>query len=430
MDYFSLQQKIALARSLITKTSPAYVQFYITARCNLACEQCNIIYADANAQEMTIDQIRLMAENLAAIGVCVILLIGGEPFVRKDLPEIVKAFTENGIHVRMQTNGLATRQALEECVRNGAHDISISLDSLRPELQDTINGGFRKSWERAINSVSVINDIFPENGTAFFNNVLMPRNLHDIQDVIRFASAIGWGVSVVPVHVSTPDKPRGFQTFDDEAVVTFPKERYAEVKKAVEHLKSLRKSGLNLYDSDEYLDDVYRFVAKEPLQWRRRNNNVCDSPNLYFAIAPNGNLKVCCDYEPNGRYPVYDPEFPELVSGRTDLRGRLFVHAIMQRLHVWQLPRDHDLGPLHEGDDRALPLFQRSSAGAAEVRRPATARDRGANSVGPHRRASGSRRHARTADQARLLTRTDEQAPGPSLSAAETSLDVARSCSR
>jgi len=211
----------------------------------------------------------------------------------------------------MQTNGLATRQALEECVRNGAHDISISLDSLRPELQDTINGGFRKSWERAINSVSVINDIFPENGTAFFNNVLMPRNLHDIQDVIRFATAIGWGVSVVPVHVSTPDKPRGFQTFDDEAVVTFPKERYAEVKKAVEHLKSLRRSGLNLYDSDEYLDDVYRFVAKEPLQWRRRNNNVCDSPNLYFAIAPNGNLKVCCDYEPNGRYPVYHPEFPD-----------------------------------------------------------------------------------------------------------------------
>ena len=34
------------------------------------------------------------------------------------------------------------------------------------------------------------------------------------------------------------DKPRGFQTFDDEAVVTFPKERYAEVKKAVEHFKS------------------------------------------------------------------------------------------------------------------------------------------------------------------------------------------------
>src|SRR5260370_30605680 len=108
-----------------------------------------------------------MADNLAAIGVCMVLLIGGEPFVRKDLPDIVKAFTERGIHVRMQTNGLATRKALEECVRNGAHDISISLDSLRPELQDTINGGFRQSRGPPPPSASVIHEVFPANGSAF-----------------------------------------------------------------------------------------------------------------------------------------------------------------------------------------------------------------------------------------------------------------------
>ena len=195
----------------------------------------------------------------------------------------------------------------------------------RPELQDTINGGFRKSWERAINSVSIINDIFPENGTAFFNNVLMPRNLHDIQDVIRFASAIGWGVSVVPVHVSTPDKPRGFQTFDDEAVVTFPKERYAEVKMAVEHLKSLRRSGLNLYDSTRSRRCL-PLRRKRAAAMAQRNNNVCNSPNLYFAIAPNGNLKVCCDYEPNGVIRSMIPSSPPGIGTdaftRTSIRSR------------------------------------------------------------------------------------------------------------
>lgn len=312
MNYFSLRQKLALARSLVTKTSPAYVQFYITARCNLTCEQCNIIYADANAKEMNIDQIRLMAENLAIIGVCMVLLIGGEPFIRNDLPEIVKAFTDQGMHVRLQTNGLASRAALEKCVYNGAHDISISLDSLRPHTQDTINGGFNKSWDRAISTVSLINEIFPENSTAFFNTVMMPRNLYDIQDVIRFATVIGWGVSVVPVHVTMPDKPRGFQTFDDNETVTFSKGLLVEVKREIENLKSLRRSKFNLYDSDEYLDDVYRYIAGEALRWRRRNNNTCDSPNLYFAIAPNGNLKVCCDFEANGQYSVFDSEFPNL----------------------------------------------------------------------------------------------------------------------
>ena len=80
---------------------------------------------------------------MAEIGVCIVLLIGGEPFVRRDLPEIVRAFTEVGIHVRLQTNGLATKQALEACIANGAKDISISLDSLRPGKQDN-----HKRWLR------------------------------------------------------------------------------------------------------------------------------------------------------------------------------------------------------------------------------------------------------------------------------------------
>ena len=316
MEYFSLSQKLALARSLVRKTSPVYVQFYITARCNLTCEQCNIIFADANAQEMTIGQIRRMAENMAEIGVCIVLLIGGEPFVRRDLPEIVRAFTEVGIHVRLQTNGLATKQALEACIANGAKDISISLDSLRPGKQDTINGGFAKSWERAIHSMALVNEVFPDNATAFFNTVLMPRNLQDIPDVVRFATAIGWGVSVVPVHVTTPDQPRSYRTLDDIKVVTFPDKQRTSVKselrEVIETMKELRRNGYNLYDSDEYLDDILRFVVGEPLEWRRRNGNVCDSPNLYFAVAPNGNLKVCCDFELDDSYPVYDDGFPEL----------------------------------------------------------------------------------------------------------------------
>ncbi len=317
MAYFSGQQKLRLARSLLTKTSPAYVQFYITARCNLACEQCNIIYADADSREMNIHQIRRMAENFAEIGVCMVLLIGGEPFARRDLPEIVEAFTANDIHVRMQTNGLATREMLERCVAAGGHDISISLDSLEPAVQDRINGGFERSWDRAIRTVATVNEIFPENGSAFFGTVLMPRNLEHVADVLEFATAIGWGVSLVPAHVASPSHPRGFRSFDDDGVCRFSPDRFPRVREVLEELKALRNQGMALYDSDEYLDDVYRFVAGEPLRWRRRNQGVCDSPQLYFAVEPNGNLNPCCDYKLDASFPVFDASFPDLYrSGR------------------------------------------------------------------------------------------------------------------
>jgi MoaA/NifB/PqqE/SkfB family radical SAM enzyme len=297
-----------LAVSAVTKDAPIYVQFYVTARCNLACEQCNIIYANADQEECTTDQARAIAENLAAIGTSVVLLTGGEPFVRKDIVEIAKALMDNGIHPRLQTNGLATRAKLQEMVAIGAHDISISLDSVVPQIQDAINGGFDRSWERAIRTISMVNELFPEESFAAFGCVLAPRNLEHIASVIRFATSIGWWVSIVPAHQTPISEPRSFSTFDPSLL--FKPEQYPRVREVLEEVKALRDAGFNVYDSDEYLDDIYRFIIREPIQWRRRNGDVCDSPNLYFAIQPNGDMAVCCDYRLPQSYPVFDPQFP------------------------------------------------------------------------------------------------------------------------
>ena len=316
MTLFNLTQQYNFAKSFIFKKSPLYVQFYITARCNLACEQCNIIYSDAKHQEMDIDQINKVAENLKKIGVNIVLLIGGEPFIRKDIDKIVKAFTSRNIHVRMQTNGIATEKQLKSCVDYGGKDISISLDTLEPSLQDEINGGFKKSWTRAINTISNVSNIFPENSTAFFNSVIMPKNLNQIIKVIKFATKIGWGVSLVPVHVSTPDHTMGYRTLDYDNNVTFNKSNESEIKELLIKLKEIKKD-YNLYDSDEYLDDVEKFLLNKPVDWRKKNNDICDSPNLYFAISPSGTLKTCCDYEATKNIFVYGDDFPDLYhSGK------------------------------------------------------------------------------------------------------------------
>lgn len=310
MNYFNLNQKINFARSFIFKNSPLYVQFYITPRCNLACEQCNIIYADAKHHEMSIDQIKMVAKNLKKIGVNIVLLIGGEPFVRKDIDKIVEAFVDQSIHVRMQTNGIASPDMLRKCVSAGGKDISISLDTLQPELQDEINGGFNNSWNRAIKTISNVSKIFPENATAFFNSVIMPKNLKSIKQVIKFATKIGWGVSLVPVHVSNVNKPQAYRTLDFENNVTFDKDSEFEIKNLTLELKKLKKK-YNLYDSVEYIEDIENFLLKKPLKWRSKNKNICDSPNLYFAISPSGTLKSCCDFEIEKNYYVFENDFPE-----------------------------------------------------------------------------------------------------------------------
>ena len=74
--------------------------------------------------------------------------------------------------------------------------------------------------------------------------------------------------------------------------------------------KGMRRRRFLLYDSDEYLDDIYRFVTGEPLHWRRRNHDVCDSPNLYFAIAPTATSRRVSTSSSMQAFPTYHPDFP------------------------------------------------------------------------------------------------------------------------
>jgi len=310
---FPWRTKLRLARSLLTKNHPVYVQFYVTARCNLECEQCNIIYANSDVTEVSLDGVKRIADNLEAIGVSIVLLTGGEPFVRRDLPGIVREFASRGMHVRIQTNGLAREEAVRACVEAGAKDISISLDSIHPGLQDTINGGFDGSWERAVRAFAMVNRIFPSDSFAAMGCVLAPRNIAYVPDVVRFATAIGWFVSLVPAHTTPQHLPQNFRSFD--ATCRFDPSLYPAVRQLIDTIRTMRHDGYLLYDSDPYLEDMYRLIRNERVEWRDRNNGVCDSPNLYFAIQPNGHMAVCCDYRLPSPVSTMAADFPERFFG-------------------------------------------------------------------------------------------------------------------
>lgn len=312
---FSRLSKVTLAKAALFQNAPVYVQFYVTARCNLTCEQCNIIYANSDVRECTIDEIQHIADNFARMGVAIVLLTGGEPFARKDLPEIIGAFESRGVHVRMQTNGFASEEQIVRAIEAGGKDISISLDSLQPERQDKINGAFNESWHQALKAMALFSKHLPKEGSfASLGCVLQPQNMGDIEDVVRFGTAISWFTSLVPVHVSDYAHPRGFRTFDQ--TLRFRPDEIPVVDAVVERVRSMREEGFLLYDSDQYLDDIKRFVRNEPTVWRSHNDNVCDTPNLYFALLPNGEFAPCCDHRLGNSYPAYSSNFPGIYRSK------------------------------------------------------------------------------------------------------------------
>jgi MoaA/NifB/PqqE/SkfB family radical SAM enzyme len=308
---FSWQTKKNIALAYLTKDRPFYVQYYILSRCNLNCRQCNIVEGNSDLKDADLPTIRRIAVNLRKIGAGVVLLTGGEPFLRADLPEIVRILIGEGLNPRLQTAGFATTRAqLEACAAAGAKDINISLDSLIPEKQEYINGSIPKSWHRAVECIVAANEVFSDpDRICAFGTVLSKFNHMEIPAIIELATFLGWYESLVPVHITTHEHPLNFRSIDADFRFSFPEdERLLDDLKAKIH--AMKDEGYRVFDSHAYLESTFHFLRYNRPNWRK--DDLCDSPSLYFAILPNGDFAVCCDHRFQGRLSVADDEFPEL----------------------------------------------------------------------------------------------------------------------
>ncbi|WP_413289271.1 radical SAM protein [Bdellovibrio sp. HCB337] len=306
---FSVQTYTSILKALITKKSPYYVQFYIIGKCNLMCRQCNIVETNSRIEAMPIEQIRETAKNLRKVGAGIVLLTGGEPFMRHDLPEIVEAFTREKLNVRLQTAGtkFATEEKLRACYEAGARDINVSVDSLDHNTFDYINA-VPGSSQNAINTIELISNVFRKKSAILsFGTVLSRFNYREIPAILEFAKRIGWQVSLVPVHIASSEKPKGFRSYD--GLFKFGDQHFGNLEELKSQLIQLKRQKAPLFDSEWFLESSISFLKGNGPTWRK--DGVCDSPNLYFAVRPNGDFTTCCDYTLKNPPKLYSPDFVE-----------------------------------------------------------------------------------------------------------------------
>lgn len=117
------------------------VVWNITQRCNLKCVHC---YAHAKNiafdNELSLSEGKILIDDLAEFGVPVMLFSGGEPLVRKDLPELAAYAVKKGMRAVVSTNGtLITPQVAQILKDIGLSYVGISLDGME-EINDRFRG--------------------------------------------------------------------------------------------------------------------------------------------------------------------------------------------------------------------------------------------------------------------------------------------------
>ena len=92
------------------------VIFSITGRCNYKCRHCSVNAPNAPMDEIPFERICGMLDDIKGCGIENVVLIGGEPLIRRDFLQIVDEVLRRRMFVReIFTNGsLVTPELLDE----------------------------------------------------------------------------------------------------------------------------------------------------------------------------------------------------------------------------------------------------------------------------------------------------------------------------
>lgn len=162
-----------------SKDKKPVVVWNITRKCNLKCVHCYAHAVDeALETELTTDEGKALIDDLAAFGSPVILFSGGEPMVRKDLPELAEYAVQKGMRAVISTNGtLITKNMAKTLKAIGLSYVGISLDGMQ-EINDKFRG-LKGSFEKAMDGIRNCQAAGIKVGLRFtinkFNNDEIPR---------------------------------------------------------------------------------------------------------------------------------------------------------------------------------------------------------------------------------------------------------------
>src|SRR5258708_39008487 len=119
---------------------PIYAVWEITLRCDLACVHCGSRAGRARPDELTTAECLDLVDQLAALGVREVTLIGGAPYLRDDWLEIVRALRRRGMQATMTSGGPGlAAERVAAAAEAGLQSVSVSIDGLE-ETHDRLRG--------------------------------------------------------------------------------------------------------------------------------------------------------------------------------------------------------------------------------------------------------------------------------------------------
>ncbi len=248
---------------------PNAARLIITINCNYQCQMCT--FWKERHEDPSLETIKHWIRELADFGIKEIDIGGGEPLLRKDLPEIVKEVKANGMRCGMTTNGWLVSELpfpdIDFC--------EISLDGAKAETHDKIRGT-KGAFDRALKALEIARKKCP----THLNFTLQSDNYLELLDFVELLKKLKVPGSIIPVSLKLAAQPKISDRLSDYNIPILEQD-----------LRKAMASGA-LIDNQAFIETFLRKLKNGPEKQKCLSAHRCILIFVNSDVYPCGNLDV------------------------------------------------------------------------------------------------------------------------------------------
>jgi hypothetical protein len=269
----------------------------ISYLCNLECPTCFRWTSKPDEHELTAEEWKGVLTNLKAwLGTFNLTFSGGEPFLRKDILEIFKFASENGIVTQVVSNGSFIDKTLaRKIIASGLDGLTLSLNSMNPEIHNKTRG-----TSGAFNEVmAAIDNLQDREGMRLsLSTTIVNDSISGLIDVIEFAKTKGiYGVNMSPIMPATTLPIFNKEGEAKKSSIGTPyrdllrNKEGIQIDKVFDRLMIMKEQGYPILNSEGHLKEIAKYL-KDPTN-PELLDKICQTGVKNFNIDPFGNVRLC-----------------------------------------------------------------------------------------------------------------------------------------
>lgn len=277
------------------------VLWEITNTCNYHCSYCMFsCEAQKYDNELNTEEVMQAIKDLKENNFTYIKFTGGEPFIRKDMIEILKYASKLGFDMDISTNAsLLTSEIVKNLKSINFSMVHVSLDGYDKKSHEFVRGN--NTFEPTIRGIKLLteNGIYTRLGTVIYS-----QNENDLEKIVKLASELK-----VNEIIFSFMEPMGRVKEDDELL----SKRTAEsVKQEIENL-------------------IVKYDKKIKVKYSLSENKFCKSEEICPAINKFIYINNLGEVSPCTRIVSKNPEYKSKLTLKENTLSEILQSEPIQK---------------------------------------------------------------------------------------------------